>query len=205
MAAKSNVSSKNASSNISFKDSIKTKLVSILLAVATVPLTIAVIVSYQTSTTKAKNDALNLLTSDAKVVEGKFATIVQQNVIALQTCASAQSTIDYLKTFNQSGADKKRELILAQMDAINTNINDGNTNCILSISTGDQLIRTDRKDSTNIADRAYFQECWANKEALTLPFFTVSLQITLKTDISWIKPEQLPHIHNLRSHRKMNP
>lgn len=85
MAAKSNVSSKNASSNISFKDSIKTKLVAILLAVAAVPLTIAVIVSYQTSTTKAKNDALNLLTSDAKVVEGKFATIVQQNVIALQT------------------------------------------------------------------------------------------------------------------------
>lgn len=163
MAAKSNVSSKNASSNISFKDSIKTKLVSILLAVAAVPLTIAVIVSYQTSTTKAKNDALNLLSSDAKVVEGKFSTIVQQNVIALETCASAQSTIDYLKTFNQSGADKKRELILAQMDAINTNINDGNKNCILSISTGDQLIRTDRKDSTNIADRAYFQECWANK------------------------------------------
>ena len=163
MAAKSNVSSKNASSNISFKDSIKTKLVSILLAVAAVPLTIAVIVSYQTSTTKAKNDALNLLTSDAKVVEGKFATIVQQNVIALQTCASAQSTVDYLKTFNMSGAEKKGELILAQMDAINTNINDGNTNCILSISTGDQLLRTDRKEHTNIADRAYFQECWANK------------------------------------------
>ena len=101
------------------------------------------------------------------MVEGKFATIVQQNVIALQTCASAQSTIDYLKTFNMSGGDKKGELILAQMDAINTHINDGNTNFILSISTGDQLLRTDRKEFTNTADRAYFRNAGPTKP---LPF-----------------------------------
>ena len=163
MAANSKVNIKKQSNEISFKDSIKTKLIAILLAVAAIPLIIAVIVSYKTSTGKAKDDALKLLNSDAKVVAGQFSTIVQQNLIALQTCASAQSTIDYLKTFNQSGADKKRELILAQMDQINTNINDGNLNCILSIESGDQLIRTDRKEFTNIADREYFQECWATK------------------------------------------
>jgi len=161
MPKKSNVNSKK--NTINFKDSIKTRLITVLMAVAAVPLIVAVIVSYSTSTIKAKTDALKILESDAKVVEGKFATIIQQNLIALQTCASAQSTIDYLKTHEQSGSEKVRDIILRQMDDINTNINDGNTNCILSIQSGDQLIRTDRKDSTNIADRAYFQECWATK------------------------------------------
>ncbi|MBO4457414.1 MAG: methyl-accepting chemotaxis protein [Butyrivibrio sp.] len=158
---------KKKSGKIKLKDSIKTKLILILLAVAAVPLLIAVGVSYKTSTGKAKKDALDLLESDAKVVEGRFSTIVQQNYIALRTCASAQSTIDYVKSYNKDadGADtlRQRQIILKQMDKINENINDGNSNCILSIPSGDQLIRTDRKDSTNIADREYFQECFTKK------------------------------------------
>ena len=163
MAAKSDVEKKKSRNKISFKDSIKTKLIIMMMAVAAVPLVIAVAVSYNTATTKAKTDALSILDSDSKLVEGKFSTLVQQNLIALQTCASAQSTIDYVKTYDQPGAEAKREEILRQMDAINDNINDGNKNCILSIPSGDQLIRTDRHDSTNIADRAYFQECFATK------------------------------------------
>ena len=163
MAANTNVSTKKQSSNISFKDSIKTKLISVLLAVAAIPLIIAVVVSYSTSTRKAKADALDLLESDAKVVEGKFSTLVQQNILALQTCASAQSTIDFIKSPNNEQA---KETILRQLDDINANINDGNNNTILSVPSGDQLARADRKDSTNTSDRAYFQECLATKNVV---------------------------------------
>ena len=163
MAAKSNVGKQKKRSDISFKDSIKTRLIAIILIVVIVPLALAVLVSYKTATGKAKTDALDLLNSDSKLVESKFETLIHQNLVALQTCASAQSTIDYVKTWDQEGAEEKREIILRQMDEINSNINDGNKNAILSIPSGDQLIRTDRKDSTNIADRAYFQECWATK------------------------------------------
>ena len=100
MAVNTNDSTKKANNNISFKDSIKTKLISVLLAVAAIPLIIAVIVSYSTSTNKAKEDALNLLESDAKVVEGKYSTLVQQFLMSLQTCAHAQSTIDFIKSPN---------------------------------------------------------------------------------------------------------
>ena len=58
MAANSKVNIKKQSNEISFKDSIKTKLIAILLAVAAIPIIIAVIVSYKTSTGKAKADAL---------------------------------------------------------------------------------------------------------------------------------------------------
>ena len=44
MAKKSKISSTKPRTNIKFKDSIKTKLIAILLAVAAIPLTIAVIV-----------------------------------------------------------------------------------------------------------------------------------------------------------------
>ena len=162
MPANTNDSTKKTNGNISFKDSIKTKLISVLLAVAAIPLIIAVIVSYQTSTSKAKDDALNLLESDAKVVEGKYSTLVQQNILALQTCASAQSTIDFIKSPNE----KSKEVVLRQLDDINSNINDGNNNTIVSLPSGDQIARADRKDPTNIADRAYFQECISTKNVV---------------------------------------
>ena len=160
MPANTNDSTKKTNGNISFKDSIKTKLISVLLAVAAIPLIIAVIVSYQTSTSKAKDDALNLLESDAKVVEGKYSTLVQQFLMSLQTCAHAQSTIDFIKSPTNEQA---KENVLRQLDDINTTINDGNKNCILSLPSGDQVIRTDRKDLTSIADRDYFQKCTSTK------------------------------------------
>ena len=83
MAEKSNTSNPKVSKNqVAFLDSIKTKLIAIMVAVSAVPLIVAVIVSYVTSTDKAMTDALSLLDSNAKLVEAEFASIVEQNVIA---------------------------------------------------------------------------------------------------------------------------
>ncbi|MCR4902945.1 MAG: methyl-accepting chemotaxis protein [Butyrivibrio sp.] len=145
--------------NISFKDSIKTKLIALLIAVTAIPLIIATIISYNTSTAKAKADALELLDANANFVSAEFAGIIEKNVIALQTFATSPSTITYVKTFENGGSDIPEEAMLTQMDAINTNIADGNTSCILSLASGQQLIRTDRLELANISDRDYFQEC----------------------------------------------
>ncbi len=48
-------------SSVSVKDSIKTKLIASMLAVTIIPLAIALIVSYKTSTDKAMNDAVDSL------------------------------------------------------------------------------------------------------------------------------------------------
>ncbi|WP_292195571.1 hypothetical protein [Butyrivibrio sp.] len=149
---------------ISFKDSIKTKLITVMLLVAAIPLIVAVIVSYITSTTKAKNDAIDVLEARGKYVEAKFSEIVSQNIIALQTFAGAPSTITYLQTYNSPDAPIPTEVVLAQMDAINTNIDDGNVSVILSLASGEQLIRADRNALANIADRAYFQQAVSTKK-----------------------------------------
>ena len=57
MAQKSKA--KKSTGGVSAKDSIKTKLISIMILVAAVPLIVAVIVSYITSTNKALADAQN--------------------------------------------------------------------------------------------------------------------------------------------------
>jgi methyl-accepting chemotaxis protein len=47
------------------------------------------------------------------------------------------------------------------MDLLNDSINDGNKSCILSLPSGKQLLRTDRKELADISDRKYFQDCIA--------------------------------------------
>lgn len=143
---------------ISFKDSIKTKLTGIMILVVAVPLIVSIIVSYVISTNKSKSDALSVLNSNANYVEAQFANIVQKNILAMQTFASAPSTITYLQNYNSPDLPIPMEVILQQMDLINTNIGDGNTSCILTLPSGEQLIRTDGEELANIADRDYFQK-----------------------------------------------
>ncbi len=144
---------------VSFKDSIKTKLVAIMVGVAAIPLIIAVIVSYSTSTSKAKSDALDKLDANANYVETAFAKIIEKNIIAMQTFATAPSTITYINGYGSEEEAVPSSVILGQMDIINENLADDNNSCILSIPNGDQLLRTDGEEPTNIADRDYFKKC----------------------------------------------
>ena len=132
--ARKNKEIKKNPTGIRFKDSIKTRLIGVMLFVAAVPLIIAIIISYNTSTSKAKSDALELLEAKGKFVETKFAEIVSENVIALETFAGAPSTITYIQNHGTPDAPIPDEVILAQMDAINTNIDDGNVSVILSMA-----------------------------------------------------------------------
>ena len=163
MAKKKNVEESEEKKYVNAKDSIKTKLIAIMLGVAIVPIIISCLVSYIISTNKSKNDALLLLDANANYVQAQFSEIVQKNIIALQTFASAPSTITYLNTINDPEPPIPTEVILNQMDLINSNINDGNLSVILSLPSGEQLIRADRNALANIADREYFQECISNK------------------------------------------
>jgi len=158
MATKNNSKSTPEQFKISFKNSIKTKLTGLMILVVAVPLLISIIVSYVTSTNKSKSDALDLLTSNVNYVETQFSLIIQKNLIALETFANSPSTITYLNNVDSEDSPIPESAMLAQMDMINTNIDDGNLSVILSKPDGEQLIRTDRNALANIADREYFQE-----------------------------------------------
>ncbi|CBK73986.1 Methyl-accepting chemotaxis protein [Butyrivibrio fibrisolvens 16/4] len=145
--------------NIKLMDSVKTKLILIMALLVAVPLLVAIIISYQSSTSKAHADALELLSATGKMVETEFSEIVGKNTAALATFASAPSTINYLES--QALPEEERsipdDVMMAHLDAINDYMADGNINVILSLPNGQQLLRADRKELANIADREYFQ------------------------------------------------
>ena len=89
---------RKVSDTISFKNSIKTKLIAIMVLVAAIPLIVAIVISYNTSTKKAKSDALELLAAQAANVEKDYSNVINQNIIALETFANSASAREYLLT-----------------------------------------------------------------------------------------------------------
>ncbi|MBR5636622.1 MAG: methyl-accepting chemotaxis protein [Pseudobutyrivibrio sp.] len=146
-----------AQSGISAKDSVKTKLIVIMALLVAVPLMVAIIISYSTSTSKAQADALELLDTTAKYVETKYAEIIKENVDSLQMFATSPSTMNFMANYGTDGTSIPDAVIQAHMAQINDIINDGNNSVVLTLLSGDQILRTDGGNCVNIADREFFQ------------------------------------------------
>jgi len=135
---KTEVKNKNNNS-IKFTDSIKTKLVAVMLLTAAVPLIVSLVVSYISSTSKAESDAQENLQWQANYIESEFSAIIENNITSMQTLACSPATKMYL---SEGGNDSLEADMLAQLEAINDIFDDGNVTIITS-SAGKQLLRTD--------------------------------------------------------------
>ena len=82
-------------SKISFSNSIKTRLIAVMLLVTIIPLAVSIIISYVTSTGKATTDAIDALDWEAWYIESEFESVVLKNISALQAVAAAPSTQIY--------------------------------------------------------------------------------------------------------------
>ncbi|MBQ7431382.1 MAG: methyl-accepting chemotaxis protein, partial [Butyrivibrio sp.] len=142
------------SKNIKLKDSIKTKLIAVMLLVTIIPLTIAVIVSYVTSTNKAMADAQDSLEWQAWYMEDMFTKIIDKNVSAMKTLASAPSTITYLQ--DPDAGTIPDEVMLGSMNAIDEYLADDSATVITS-KTGMQVLRT-VGDCVDVSEREYFKQ-----------------------------------------------
>ncbi|MBO6240145.1 MAG: methyl-accepting chemotaxis protein [Butyrivibrio sp.] len=140
--------------NIRLKDSIKTRLIVAMLLVTIVPLTVATVVSYVTSTSKAKADAIESLEWQAWYMEDIFTKIIDKNVSAMKTLASAPSTITYLQ--DPDAGTIPDEVMLGSMNAIDEYLADDSATVITS-KTGMQVLRT-FGDCVDVSEREYFKQ-----------------------------------------------
>jgi methyl-accepting chemotaxis protein len=138
---------------ISGLNSVKTKLIAIMLGVAIIPLAIALIVSYNMSTSKAMEDAENTLLAQASYIQSEFNNVIQQNIKALQTCATNANVVYYLEGNPYGVPDEEMTAAVAAVDAI---FNDGNVTA-LSGPDGMQLFKTSGK-LVDVSEREYFQK-----------------------------------------------
>ena len=147
---------KNKKGSVSFKNSIRTKLIAVMLIVAIVPLAIAVIVSYSTSTKKAKQDAIDSLDWQAWYIESEFETKVTENIRTLQAVAAAPSTVTFMLHPDDQEAMTKT---LNYLGSVDKNLDDGNIT-VLTGPDGMQVLRATGK-LVDVSKREYFTQAMA--------------------------------------------
>jgi len=162
----SKVSKGKRDADVAFKDSIKTKLVAIMVGVAVIPLLISIIISYNNSTSTAKTDSLKLLDSNASFIESEFANVIETNIIGLQALASSSSTITYIKEYGSGNTTVSEEDVKYNLQTLDASIGDGNQT-VVSNANGDQIIRSGDGALSNITDREFFQDCKATLKPST--------------------------------------
>lgn len=133
------------------KHSVKTKLISIMLAVAIIPLLVAVAISYVSSTNNAKEVAKQNLDWQAKYIESEIDKIITRSETSLTSFAASQQTIQFLK-----GELEDPAVLQTQMVKINESFNDDAT-IVMSNTNGDMVMRSDNGKLNNIKERDYWQ------------------------------------------------
>ncbi|MCR4923646.1 MAG: methyl-accepting chemotaxis protein [Lachnospiraceae bacterium] len=132
-------------------NSIKAKLIIIMTLLCVIPLTIAIIISYNFSTSTALESAENYNLKMAEYVENDFSSTVDSNFIALYTLAQSPSTIAYC----EAAADARdQEKMVAHTQAVDANLADDNSTVITG-PDGMQLARS-KGDLVDISSREYF-------------------------------------------------
>ncbi len=153
MAKDATEKGKNKKGTVSFKDSIRTKLISVMILVTAIPLIIALIVSYQTSTKKALADAIDALDWQAWYIEAEFENTINKNFVSMQAVAAAPSTVNFMQHPDDPAAMTKT---LNYLNTVDKNLNDGNIT-VLTGPDGMQVLRASGK-LVDVSKREYFQE-----------------------------------------------
>ncbi|MBR4831251.1 MAG: methyl-accepting chemotaxis protein [Butyrivibrio sp.] len=156
MAKDSKPKSTSKTGSIKFTDSIKTRLIAIMLLVAAVPLIISVIVSYISSTNKALSDAETTLKWQAWYIKSEFEGIVNNNIKTIEAVAKSPSTIQFMENQGNLAFVEEESKYLAEIDAL---LNDGNIT-VLTGGDGMQVLRNIGK-LVDVGKREYFQQAMA--------------------------------------------
>jgi methyl-accepting chemotaxis protein len=146
--------SQNSSSNkVSFFDSVKTKIILVMLAVAIVPLVVAIIVSYLTSTKKALADAQDSMEWEAWYIQATLLDRMNQNMNLIMAVGQNPTILAYV-THPEAGIGD--DVIMSTLSSVDTVLNDGNATTLTG-PDGVQIMRTDGGKLVDVHERDYFK------------------------------------------------
>ncbi|RKM58237.1 methyl-accepting chemotaxis protein [Butyrivibrio sp. X503] len=140
-------------SNVKFTNSIKTRLIAVMLLVAAVPLITSVLVSYLSSAKKAVSDAEQGLVWQSSYLQSEFEGIINQNFMSIQAVAKSPATTKFMENQESIAYMEEAAKYLAEID---TMLDDGNIT-VLTGADGMQVLRNSGK-LVDVGKREYFQE-----------------------------------------------
>ncbi len=158
--AKSNAD--NQHGKIPFKDSIRTKLIGVMLAVAIIPLVISIAISYKTSTDQAVEDAKDSVDWQAWYIQASFDGIINNNFKTIRSVGLSPAIADFME--NQDD-EYHRERALKYLAGVDEMLGDGNLT-VLTGSDGMQVLRT-KGDLVDVSKRDYFKEAMTGKNSVS--------------------------------------
>ena len=140
----------NAKTNIKvpFVHSIKNQLIALMLGIAIIPLLIAIIVSYTTSSKKAMADAQDSLEWQAWYIEASFQSIIEQNMDMIRQVGENPIILAYI-TAPESGIGD--DVIMSTLKGVDDILGDGNATTLTG-ADGMQLFRKAVEALYQIAD-----------------------------------------------------
>jgi methyl-accepting chemotaxis protein len=141
-------------SNISFKDSIKTRLIAVMLAIAIIPLMVSIIISYKTSTDKAMQDAQDSMEWQAWYIQSRFSDILHQNMDLIMQVGKNPTIAAYI-AYPEAGIGD--DVIMKTLTAVDEVLADGNGTTIAG-PDGMQIMRSDGGKLVDVHEREYFQQ-----------------------------------------------
>ena len=146
----------NAKTNIKvpFVHSIKNQLIALMLGIAIIPLLIAIIVSYTTSSKKAMADAQDSLEWQAWYIEATFQSIIEQNMDMIRQVGENPTIVAYI-TAPESGIGD--DVIMSTLKGVDDVLGDGNATTLTG-ADGMQLFRTDGGKLVDVHEREYFKQ-----------------------------------------------
>jgi len=146
----------NAKTNIKvpFVHSIKNQLIALMLGIAIIPLLIAIIVSYTTSSKKAMADAQDSLEWQAWYIEATFQSIIEQNMDMIRQVGENPTIVAYI-TAPESGIGD--DVIMSTLKGVDDVLGDGNATTLTG-ADGMQLFRTDGGNLVDVHEREYFKQ-----------------------------------------------
>ncbi|SFB85108.1 methyl-accepting chemotaxis protein [Butyrivibrio sp. YAB3001] len=147
-----------SASTIKAKDSIKTKLIVVMLLVTAIPLIVSTATSYFTSTHKAKEDAITAMTWETSYLESEWQKVIDNNLNTIQAVALAPSTVRYMENReNQTYIDEE----LKYLESVDNMLADDSLT-VLTGPDGMQVLRTSGK-LVDVSKRDYFKNSMAGK------------------------------------------
>jgi len=144
--------------------SVKSKLIATMLLISIIPLVVAILISYNNSSTSAEEQAKQNLDWQAKYIESEIDKIFTKCEASLTSFASVPQTIQFLK-----GELDDVSAVKQQMVAINESFGDDNT-IVMSNANGDMVLRSDNGELKNIKERDYWQNAMKGQTYVSTVF-----------------------------------
>jgi len=132
-------------------NSIKARLIIIMVALSMIPIIITTIIAVRTMTNQALEDGEALNLRQAAVLEADFNGLIEQNISMLELLAGEDMTLNLIANPTDEALLSEVKHSLEQVDAV---LADSNST-VLTGADGQNIVRS-TGDLVNIAERGYF-------------------------------------------------